>query len=219
MDRVCDPSAATVAASTSGLSGTAYLVRNSRLPATPTIGTTYLGRPWGDGATVVYSNVWMDKHIAPAGWCPENHWRKVPCFPTNETCADTFYAEFNSSGPGANASGRVQWSHQLTAAEADDWTPEKVLRGWVPPTPASLNLTRNPATSEGEARAESTRWFRAETELTVAQSGPWPGFARLPPEALPRGHKLASKTGGVVGALRTARDLLEQAADHVPTRP
>ena len=36
----------------------AYLVRNSRLPASPNIGRTYLGRPWGDGATVVYDNVW-----------------------------------------------------------------------------------------------------------------------------------------------------------------
>jgi hypothetical protein len=31
--------------------------------------------------------------------------------------------------------------------------------------------------------AAATRWYRAETELTVEQSGPWPGFARLPAEA------------------------------------
>jgi pectin methylesterase-like acyl-CoA thioesterase len=36
----------------------AYLVRNSQLPASPRIGRTYLGRPWGDGATVIYDNVW-----------------------------------------------------------------------------------------------------------------------------------------------------------------
>ena len=31
--------------------------------------------------------------------------------------------------------------------------------------------------------AAATRWYRAETELTVEQSGPWPGFERLPAEA------------------------------------
>jgi pectin methylesterase-like acyl-CoA thioesterase len=36
----------------------AFLVRNSKLPASPNIGKTFLGRPWGDGATVIYDNVW-----------------------------------------------------------------------------------------------------------------------------------------------------------------
>ena len=113
----------------------AYLVRNSRLPASPRIGKTYLGRPWGDGATVVYDNVWMDAHIAPAGWTPQNNWRRTPCEPNMTVCADTFYAEHNSTGPGSGAEARVKWSHQLTAEQAAQWAPVHVLRGWVPPAP------------------------------------------------------------------------------------
>ena len=113
----------------------AYLVRNSVLPASPRIGKTYLGRPWGDGATVVYDNVWMDHHIAPAGWTPQNNWRKIPCQPNSTVCADTFYAEHNSSGPGSSTEGRVKWSHQLNATQMEAWTPVEVLRGWAPRAP------------------------------------------------------------------------------------
>lgn len=109
------------------------LIINSRLPAAPRSKRTYLGRPWGRGATVVYSSVWMDAHIAPAGWYP--WWTQ--CSATNASCADTFFAEFNSTGPGgASAAGaRVKWSRQLTATVAAQWTTGRVLRGWTPPDP------------------------------------------------------------------------------------
>ena len=45
-----------------------YLIKNSRLPAVPNAKKTYLGRPWGNGSTVIYSNCFMDSHIAAAGW-------------------------------------------------------------------------------------------------------------------------------------------------------
>ena len=75
----------------------------------------------------------MDKHISADGWCPQNSWRKIPCNASDTICADTFYAEHNSSGPGANPTGRVKWSHQLTEQEAEQWSPQRVLRGWTPP--------------------------------------------------------------------------------------
>ena len=114
----------------------AYLIKNSRLPAVPNAKPTYLGRPWGKGASVFYDNVWMDKHIAASGWYP--WW--TGCNRTVTTCADVFFAEFNSTGPGAavDGGGRVQWSRQLTAKEAEQWTTERVLQGWRPAAPTSV---------------------------------------------------------------------------------
>jgi hypothetical protein len=45
------------------------------------------------------------------------------------------YAEYGSTGPGANADARVEWAQQLTADEANGITAEKVLAGadgWNP---------------------------------------------------------------------------------------
>jgi pectin methylesterase-like acyl-CoA thioesterase len=85
-----------------------------------------LGRPWRPYASVTYLNCWMDAHISPAGW---NNWRN----PTNELTAR--YAEYRSTGPGANPAQRVKWSKQLTKEEADKITVESVLAGsdgWNP---------------------------------------------------------------------------------------
>ena len=80
-------------------------------------------------------SIWnrMDKHIDADGWCPQNNWRKVPCNHNSTACADTYYAEHNSSGPGGSPNGRVAWSHQLTQSQVKSWTPQRVLRGWIPP--------------------------------------------------------------------------------------
>jgi pectinesterase len=125
--------------------GPIYLIVNSSLlkprkgefdyPASK--GKTELGRPWGDHAHVVYKNVYKEDHIAPCGWGDWSHsscskfgskCRKDPkCW-----CQNVTYAEYNSTGPGAAPSERVEWSQQLSAAEAADVTPTMVLRGWVP---------------------------------------------------------------------------------------
>eukprot|EP00039_Didymoeca_costata_P023253 m.348063 g.348063 ORF g.348063 m.348063 type:complete len:320 (-) comp35398_c0_seq1:60-1019(-) len=107
---------------------TAYLIQNSQLPypgPPARIGTTFLGRPWGPLCRVVYKNVWMDKHIDPSGWASRRG------MPLN----NVFVAEFNSTGPGANPKSRVPWSKQLSPNEAEQWTPDTVLRGWVPSKP------------------------------------------------------------------------------------
>jgi hypothetical protein len=39
----------------------------------------------------------------------------------------TFYAEFNSTGPGANPAARVPWSHQLTSAQVKQFLPARFL--------------------------------------------------------------------------------------------
>ncbi|MDX5417819.1 MAG: pectinesterase family protein [Hymenobacteraceae bacterium] len=86
----------------------------------------YLGRPWRPYAQTVFLNTQLGKHIRPAGW---HNWNK----PEAEQTA--FYAEYNSSGPGAIPAERVKWSRQLTAKEAKRFTPETILAGkdnWKP---------------------------------------------------------------------------------------
>lgn len=85
-----------------------------------------LGRPWRPYASVTYLNCEMGGHIRPDGW---NNWRN----PTNELTAR--YAEYKSSGPGANPDERVKWSKQLTDEQAKNFTIGKILGGsddWNP---------------------------------------------------------------------------------------
>jgi pectinesterase len=87
---------------------------------------TLLGRPWRNHASTIFLNTEMSATVRPEGW---NNWNK----PEAEKTAR--YAEFNSSGPGANPKGRVSWAKQLTRREADDITVRKVLGGtdnWDP---------------------------------------------------------------------------------------
>ncbi len=89
-----------------------------------------LGRPWRPYASVTYLNCEIGSHITPAGW---NNWRN----PTNELT--TRFAEFNSTGPGANPEARVKWAGQLTAEAAGKMTVENILHGsdgWNPLRPA-----------------------------------------------------------------------------------
>jgi len=89
---------------------------------------TYLGRPWRPYASVLFLNTSMSEVVRPAGW---HNWN----FPEREKTVR--YAEFNSSGPGANPGRRVAWAHSLTKNEAKRITLEKVLGGpdgWDPGT-------------------------------------------------------------------------------------
>ena len=87
---------------------------------------TYLGRPWRQFSSVTYLNTEMSEVVTNVGW---NNWKD----PAREKTAR--YAEFNSTGPGANPQARVPWARQLTAAEAKAITSQKVLGGldgWNP---------------------------------------------------------------------------------------
>ena len=79
---------------------------------------TFLGRPWRIHASVMWLNCEMSDVVRPEGWFD---WKKP------ESHATVRYGEFNSTGPGANASARAPWSRQLTAAESRAITVEQVL--------------------------------------------------------------------------------------------
>lgn len=111
------------AASTSQGEKFGYVFKDCKFTAEQGITKVMLGRPWRDYANVVYLQCELGDHIRPEGW---HNWNR----PEREKTA--FYAEYKNFGPGADISKRVSWSHQLTDAQAAEYTRENILRGWNP---------------------------------------------------------------------------------------
>lgn len=72
-------------------------------------GQLLLGRAWGNFSRVVYSFTYMDEIVIPQGWYDWGDPKRQ---------ATVYYGQFRCYGPGANASGRVSWSNELTIQEA-----------------------------------------------------------------------------------------------------
>jgi pectinesterase len=121
---------------------TGYVILNSKVtsgiehlpgadPALASKEVTSLGRPWRPYSRVIFIDTELSADVTPQGW---NTWGKTPGTP------QAYYAEFNSTGPGANPSARVPWSHQLTAQEATQFQPRVFLAGkdrWNPKAEAA----------------------------------------------------------------------------------
>ncbi len=103
-----------------------YVFHNCTLTAADGVNKVYLSRPWRDYAQAVYIRCQLGKHIAPEGW---DNWNKKDAEKT------VFYAEYQSTGEGANLKARVPYSHQLkdlkgyemetVLAGNDGWNPVK----------------------------------------------------------------------------------------------
>jgi pectinesterase len=103
-----------------------YVFVKCKLTADSATTKVYLGRPWRNFAKTVFIDCELGTHILPEGW---HNWRKPEAEKT------TFYAEYNSFGPGAAPQKRVSWSHQLSKAEARSYTTDQILKGtdgWNP---------------------------------------------------------------------------------------
>lgn len=111
------------AASTNSIIPYGFVFFDCKLTSDSSINKVSLGRPWSPTASVTYINCWMDKHIISEGW---NNWKN----PANELTAR--FAEYNSTGPGANSDARVKWSKQLTEEEAKKYTIENIFGSWNP---------------------------------------------------------------------------------------
>lgn len=95
-----------------------FVFSNCKITAEPGLTKVLLGRPWRSYAKVVYLNCEMGGFIAPEGW---NNWSKKE----NEKTA--FFAEYKSTGAGADPAQRALWSVQLTVQEAAGYTPDKIF--------------------------------------------------------------------------------------------
>ncbi|KAI4384319.1 hypothetical protein MLD38_002490 [Melastoma candidum] len=97
---------------------------------------TYLGRPWKNYSTTVYTKTYMPGIIAPQGWLP---W-------VGTTAPNTiFYAEFQNYGAGASTKGRVNWKGLkfISASQASKFSVSSFIQGgkWIDKTiPYNPNL-------------------------------------------------------------------------------
>lgn len=123
------PSFAT-AASTTVRQKFGFVLFDCKLIADTGIHKAYLGRPWRSFAKTVYIRCELGKHITPEGWNP---WKGDAIFPDKDKTA--FYAEYKSTGPGANPEARAKWSHQLTDKEVKEYTLANIFKEWSPLTP------------------------------------------------------------------------------------
>jgi pectinesterase len=122
----CKTSGYVTAASTPEGARYGYVFKNCTITGSAPEASFYLGRPWRPYAKTVFLECKLGRQIKPEGW---HNWGKP------EAERQVFYAEYKSTGPGANPAARVKWARQLTAAEAADYTLDKVLGDWKPGTP------------------------------------------------------------------------------------
>lgn len=137
------PGYLTAQSRTSPAQTTGYVILNSKVtsgiaaePPDPLLGVAdtpghkidaiSLGRPWRPYARTVYINTELPADLTPSGWDAWGH---------RDPQVLAYYAEFRSTGPGANPAARIAWSHQLTAAQAAQYYPRAFLAGkdhWDP---------------------------------------------------------------------------------------
>jgi pectinesterase len=103
-----------------------YVFLNSKITGDAPKNSFYLGRPWRPYAKAVFINCYLGDIVKPEGWY---NWGKK----SNEQTA--FYAEYKSTGPGANPKLRVPWSHQLDQNIIKKYNLLDILNGWDPKQP------------------------------------------------------------------------------------
>jgi len=106
------------AASTPAENAYGYIFSHCRITADPKADGVYLGRPWRNWANVIFMHCELPATIHAAGW---HNWGD----PKRELTAR--YAEYQNTGAGAQPASRVAWSRQLSDAEAQLITLERVM--------------------------------------------------------------------------------------------
>ncbi|KAM3250324.1 pectinesterase [Capsicum chacoense] len=92
----------------------------------------FLGRSWKNHSRTIIMSSFLDEFIDPEGWV---EW--------NGNKEDIYFGEYNNSGPGANITGRVNWTRILSESDASNFTARKFLDGhkWIPSKiPNTLDL-------------------------------------------------------------------------------
>ena len=101
-----------------------YVFDHCRLTGNCPDRTVMLSRPWRIYAKAVFLNGEMSGQITETGF---SDWNKEE---SHDTC---YYAEYNCHGEGYVPQKRPPYVHQLTEAEAEEYTMEKVLNAPVYP--------------------------------------------------------------------------------------
>ena len=105
-----------------------YVFEHCKITADPGAQHIFLGRPWRPYFTVVFLDTDMEASIEPAGW---REWHPGE----THSLETAYYAEFNSSGPGADPEHRDPHAKSLAADDALRFSLETFLSGpdgWNP---------------------------------------------------------------------------------------
>ncbi|MFB9263015.1 pectinesterase family protein [Bradyrhizobium erythrophlei] len=92
-----------------------YVFDHCTLTADPATRDIALGRAWRPYAAVIFLSTKIDAPVIAEGW---REWTPGK----TETLRTAYYAEYKSTGIGANPTGREPYSHQLTDSEARQWS-------------------------------------------------------------------------------------------------
>lgn len=106
----------------------AFVFDRCRITADPGAEKIYLGRPWRDYSRVIFMNTRIDADLQPDGW---REWTPGE----TQRLKTAYYAEYRSSGRGANPKARQPHAHQLSRADAQRWSAKNFLAGedgWRP---------------------------------------------------------------------------------------
>lgn len=123
------------AASTAETERYGYVFRDCELTAAEEVSEVFLGRPWRNFARTAFVECELGAHVRPEGW---HNWGR------ESAEANTVYAEYGNTGPGAVAADsgadsgtaadsgadvddRVDWALQLTPGAARDYETPSVL--------------------------------------------------------------------------------------------
>lgn len=109
----CKADSYITAASTTERNKFGYIFDSCRVTADEGVAKLYLGRPWKSTARTVWIRCDLPAAIRSEGW---HNWRD----PARERTS--FYAEWGCTGPGADRSQRVPWSHELTPEQVAEHT-------------------------------------------------------------------------------------------------
>jgi pectinesterase len=144
---ICRGSGFITAASTPSDQAFGYVFADCAIEAESKAVQTYLGRLWGPYANVIFLRTRMSETVLAEGWHEIVGGASVRPGNQPDRRKSARFAEYASTGPGANPGGRVAWARQLTEAEAREITIRHVLGGadaWDPAQTLPLILPTRP---------------------------------------------------------------------------
>ncbi|CAI7923736.1 unnamed protein product [Closterium sp. NIES-54] len=100
------------------------IIRNAVISSDPGVGKAYLGRPWTNTGTSIFINCFLPKEIQPDGWLT---WDADTVTLAKKN--GVFFAEFQSTGPGARMP-RASWVSPQRISNPAKYTAEAFL-GWT----------------------------------------------------------------------------------------
>ena len=111
-----------------------YVFLDCHILADSAVNKLFLGRPWRSNAKTVFIRCELPAQIVKQGW---DNWSN----PANEKTV--LYAEYKSTGAGANVKERAGWAKQLTDQEAKAYTPENIFSNCNNFVPAGSDWLKN----------------------------------------------------------------------------